>query len=152
MARRRLQMVLPMRQEGPRWTRGGKTEPRTATQGPRIPRALPSASAPLAHAPGFDARRARRGDRRREPRPARAAQLPSGVVVPRRRRRMGRDAGDGAGPRALRGGRRDRDLSLIHISEPTRLRRRSYAVFCLKKKKKQKKQKIRPFTKKRMKK
>src|SRR5660397_277167 len=31
-------------------------------------------------------------------------------------------------------------LSLIHISEPTRLRRISYAVFCLKKKK-QKKQK-----------
>src|SRR5665809_161846 len=31
-------------------------------------------------------------------------------------------------------------LSLIHISEPTRLRRISYAVFCLKKKKKQKKQ------------
>ena len=33
---------------------------------------------------------------------------------------------------------RDRDtgLSLIHISEPTRLRRISYAVFCLKKKKK----------------
>src|SRR5660397_282341 len=29
-------------------------------------------------------------------------------------------------------------LSLIHISEPTRLRRISYAVFCLKKKKKQK--------------
>src|SRR5660398_291055 len=28
-------------------------------------------------------------------------------------------------------------LSLIHISEPTRLRRISYAVFCLKKKKKQ---------------
>src|SRR5660397_67397 len=28
-----------------------------------------------------------------------------------------------------------RDLSLIHISEPTRLRRISYAVFCLKKKK-----------------
>src|SRR5660398_115388 len=27
------------------------------------------------------------------------------------------------------------DLSLIHISEPTRLRRISYAVFCLKKKK-----------------
>ena len=27
-------------------------------------------------------------------------------------------------------------LSLIHISEPTRLRRTSYAVFCLKKKKK----------------
>ena len=26
-------------------------------------------------------------------------------------------------------------LSLIHISEPTRLRRISYAVFCLKKKK-----------------
>src|SRR5660397_278521 len=30
-------------------------------------------------------------------------------------------------------------LSLIHISEPTRLRRISYAVFCLKKKKIQKK-------------
>ena len=29
-----------------------------------------------------------------------------------------------------------KDLSLIHISEPTRLRRISYAVFCLKKKKK----------------
>src|SRR5660398_175500 len=29
-------------------------------------------------------------------------------------------------------------LSLIHISEPTRLRRTSYAVFCLKKKKKKK--------------
>ena len=28
-----------------------------------------------------------------------------------------------------------KDLSLIHISEPTRLRRISYAVFCLKKKK-----------------
>ena len=31
---------------------------------------------------------------------------------------------------------KDVDLSLIHISEPTRLRRISYAVFCLKKKKK----------------
>src|SRR5660397_164775 len=31
------------------------------------------------------------------------------------------------------------DLSLIHISEPTRLRRISYAVFCLKKKKNKKK-------------
>ena len=30
---------------------------------------------------------------------------------------------------------RDIELSLIHISEPTRLRRISYAVFCLKKKK-----------------
>src|SRR5660397_193534 len=30
----------------------------------------------------------------------------------------------------------DLELSLIHISEPTRLRRISYAVFCLKKKKK----------------
>ncbi|VTU60807.1 putative PTS system IIA component [Lactobacillus rhamnosus GG] [Lacticaseibacillus rhamnosus] len=29
-------------------------------------------------------------------------------------------------------------LSLIHISEPTRLRRISYAVFCLKKKKQSK--------------
>ena len=34
-------------------------------------------------------------------------------------------------------------LSLIHISEPTRLRRISYAVFCLKKKKKKT---IRPTT------
>src|SRR5660397_225389 len=33
-------------------------------------------------------------------------------------------------------------LSLIHISEPTRLRRISYAVFCLKKKKQKKKNKI----------
>src|SRR5665809_130355 len=33
---------------------------------------------------------------------------------------------------------RDEHLSLIHISEPTRLRRISYAVFCLKKKKKNK--------------
>src|SRR5660397_271269 len=33
-------------------------------------------------------------------------------------------------------------LSLIHISEPTRLRRISYAVFCLKKKKKKNKTKI----------
>ena len=32
-------------------------------------------------------------------------------------------------------------LSLIHISEPTRLRRISYAVFCLKKKKKNKEKK-----------
>ena len=32
-------------------------------------------------------------------------------------------------------------LSLIHISEPTRLRRISYAVFCLKKKKKKNKKK-----------
>ena len=35
----------------------------------------------------------------------------------------------------------DRDLSLIHISEPTRLLSISYAVFCLKKKKTQNKQK-----------
>ena len=33
----------------------------------------------------------------------------------------------------------DWTLSLIHISEPTRLRRISYAVFCLKKKTKKKK-------------
>ena len=33
------------------------------------------------------------------------------------------------------------NLSLIHISEPTRLRRISYAVFCLKKKKTKKKKK-----------
>src|SRR5674536_364833 len=37
---------------------------------------------------------------------------------------------------AVRLGRRIYDLSLIHISEPTRLLSISYAVFCLKKKKK----------------
>src|SRR5665648_1241098 len=37
------------------------------------------------------------------------------------------------------GTRRYWDLSLIHISEPTRLGMISYAVFCLKKKKKKKK-------------
>ncbi len=36
----------------------------------------------------------------------------------------------------------DLDLSLIHISEPTRLALISYAVFCLKKKKKKKKTKL----------
>src|SRR5450759_4671166 len=43
--------------------------------------------------------------------------------------------------RAIRGQRRKQDvrgLSLIHISEPTRLGMISYAVFCLKKKKKKK--------------
>src|SRR5660397_271619 len=35
-----------------------------------------------------------------------------------------------------------RGLSLIHISEPTRLRRISYAVFCLKKKKKKTQRKL----------
>src|SRR5665648_1180088 len=39
-------------------------------------------------------------------------------------------------------GRKGNDLSLIHISEPTRLGMISYAVFCLKKKKKQKKKLI----------
>src|SRR5450756_2985299 len=38
---------------------------------------------------------------------------------------------------------RDPYLSLIHISEPTRLGMISYAVFCLKKKKKKKKKKQR---------
>src|SRR5660398_292122 len=41
-----------------------------------------------------------------------------------------------------------RALSLIHISEPTRLRRISYAVFCLKKKKKEKKKKKKKIKKK----
>src|SRR5450756_2663154 len=39
--------------------------------------------------------------------------------------------------------RRIKGLSLIHISEPTRLGMNSYAVFCLKKKKKKKKKKKR---------
>src|SRR5674536_59889 len=45
--------------------------------------------------------------------------------------------GRGRGRRAARPAGRagsDRDLSLIHISEPTRLLSISYAVFCLKKK------------------
>src|SRR5660397_62364 len=37
------------------------------------------------------------------------------------------------------------DLSLIHISEPTRLRRISYAVFCLKKKKNKNKKQKHPY-------
>eukprot|EP00658_Telonema_sp_P-2_P023699 TRINITY_DN19501_c0_g1_i7.p2 TRINITY_DN19501_c0_g1~~TRINITY_DN19501_c0_g1_i7.p2 ORF type:complete len:108 (-),score=27.36 TRINITY_DN19501_c0_g1_i7:5-328(-) len=40
------------------------------------------------------------------------------------------------------------DLSLIHISEPTRLLSISYAVFCLKKKKKKLHKKINEMTKK----
>src|SRR5665809_152931 len=43
-------------------------------------------------------------------------------------------------------------LSLIHISEPTRLRRISYAVFCLKKKKTKKKKKATQNNKKKKKK
>src|SRR5665809_165672 len=50
-------------------------------------------------------------------------------LQPRRPRRRG-GAGDHGGAAPA--------LSLIHISEPTRLRRISYAVFCLKKKKKTK--------------
>ena len=42
------------------------------------------------------------------------------------------DPPDAMNPAALR---TLSSLSLIHISEPTRLRRISYAVFCLKKKK-----------------
>src|SRR5450756_2812767 len=42
----------------------------------------------------------------------------------------------------------DMHLSLIHISEPTRLGMISYAVFCLKKKKKKKNKKNRQKTKK----
>src|SRR5660398_296089 len=40
-----------------------------------------------------------------------------------------------SGERCRTRGRGGAHLSLIHISEPTRLRRISYAVFCLKKKK-----------------
>src|SRR5660397_279760 len=43
-------------------------------------------------------------------------------------------------------------LSLIHISEPTRLRRISYAVFCLKKKKQNRKEKKQKTTNKNKKK
>ena len=60
----------------------------------------------LAHAAGDDARRAGGGDRRRGPRAAGAPRLPAGLVVSRRRRRMGRDHRDGAGARARRGGGR----------------------------------------------
>src|SRR5674536_373638 len=64
-----------------------------------------------------------------------------------RRASLGAEQGPGqaAQPGRAQRGRRDRgglvaqpvvDLSLIHISEPTRLLSISYAVFCLKKKKK----------------
>src|SRR5660397_270131 len=50
---------------------------------------------------------------------------------------------------AFEHGATTRFLSLIHISEPTRLRRISYAVFCLKKKKnKKKKTKTKKYQKK----
>src|SRR5450759_5732262 len=45
-------------------------------------------------------------------------------------------AGSSGGRRCDRGDRQAHELSLIHISEPTRLGMISYAVFCLKKKKK----------------
>src|SRR5450756_1187467 len=48
--------------------------------------------------------------------------------------RKGGDGGHGGGKK--KHGARGADLSLIHISEPTRLGMISYAVFCLKKKKK----------------
>src|SRR5660398_164063 len=55
------------------------------------------------------------------------------LIAAARVRSVGRIARSGrCGQRSARPG----DLSLIHISEPTRLRRISYAVFCLKKKKK----------------
>src|SRR5678815_4687679 len=50
--------------------------------------------------------------------------------------RGGRRRGRGGRFRGKRGRRSLRFLSLIHISEPTRLLSISYAVFCLKKKKK----------------
>src|SRR5674536_398074 len=54
--------------------------------------------------------------------------------------RWHRSAAGSAPPRTHRGprGRPAHRLSLIHISEPTRLLSISYAVFCLKKKKKTK--------------
>ena len=52
----------------------------------------------------------------------------------------GPDGGDGG-----KGGSIVLQLSLIHISEPTRLRRISYAVFCLKKKKANKETHARPY-------
>src|SRR5665809_140624 len=67
-------------------------------------------------------------DRRGEPRPRSGLQPQP---------RGGRRAGDGE-PDRPRPERPVQGLSLIHISEPTRLRRISYAVFCLKKKTKQK--------------
>src|SRR5665809_174426 len=48
------------------------------------------------------------------------------------------DEAEGNGAQEITDGKAqeiDEGLSLIHISEPTRLRRISYAVFCLKKKK-----------------
>src|SRR5660398_219730 len=70
-------------------------------------------------------------------------------VLPQARQHAGRDpcaqrhpGGDGGTeephdrPDLAARGDAVQELSLIHISEPTRLRRISYAVFCLKKKKK----------------
>src|SRR5660398_157042 len=69
-------------------------------------------------------------DKRRLPEPSREISPPT-LLNPRQRREPSS---------ACRGDRPSDgimclDLSLIHISEPTRLRRISYAVFCLKKKK-----------------
>src|SRR5450756_2864662 len=58
----------------------------------------------------------------------------------------------GTRPDLLDPRRTDEHLSLIHISEPTRLGMISYAVFCLKKKKKKKKTNKTRKTKKRKKK
>src|SRR5450759_5872572 len=61
-----------------------------------------------------------------------------GAPPPRPRHRPGTyGPGDSSGRRyTLRSRNRRLGLSLIHISEPTRLGMISYAVFCLKKKKK----------------
>ena len=54
------------------------------------------------------------------------------------RRRLGPDGAGGPSDGEAGGGRWAAALSLIPLSEPTRLRRSSYAVFRLKKKKKKK--------------
>src|SRR5450756_2857613 len=71
--------------------------------------------------------------------------LPHPRARPARRRGLSAARAARSGSPRLGGGglshrvRQPEDLSLIHISEPTRLGMISYAVFCLKKKKKIKK-------------
>src|SRR5450756_2851713 len=119
----------PSPNRGPRWrgTTGGRRSGSPTTRGSAIP------SRSIGTAP-VDPWRYRRAGRWRCPGArqggAGSAAAPSADPV-----LHGHRHAEGL----LVGGRADRlrqDLSLIHISEPTRLGMISYAVFCLKKKKK----------------
>src|SRR5660397_246861 len=73
-------------------------------------------------------------------RPPRSTPLYSSAASDVYKRQVGQLAGPRELPRHLQEAEAHQVLSLIHISEPTRLRRISYAVFCLKKKKMKKEQ------------